>query len=106
MANFVTKEMDLPQSKLVMGGSETLLVGRFLPPKVGSSLIKIGKGRIRDLTGDILFPVAFKDTIPTTIPTVTMTNSGHCWCVMSNKALMDISNRVDPPHPWIGALTP
>ena len=52
---------------------------------------KIGEGRIRDLTGDILFPVAFKDTIPTTIPTVTMINSGQCWCVMSNKALTDIS---------------
>ena len=52
---------------------------------------KIGEGRIWDLTGDILFPVAFKDTIPTTIPTVTMKNPEHCWCVMSNKALTDIS---------------
>jgi len=33
-----------------------------------TSLNKIGEGRIRDLIGDILFPVAFKDTIPTTIP--------------------------------------
>ena len=36
-------------------------------------LSKIGEGRIRDLNGDILFPVAFKDTIPT----VTMMNPGH-----------------------------
>ena len=39
---------------------------------------KIGEGRIRDLTGDILFPVASKDTIPTTIPTVTMINPEQC----------------------------
>ena len=43
---------------------------------------KIGEGRIKDLTGDILFPVAFKDTIPnsipTTIPTMTMINPGQC----------------------------
>jgi len=37
---------------------------------------KIGEGRIRDLTGDVLFPVTCKKTIPTTIPTVTMTNPG------------------------------
>ena len=52
---------------------------------------KIDEGRIRELTGDILFPVAFKDTIPTIIPTVTIINPGQCWCVMSNKALTDIS---------------
>ena len=51
---------------------------------------KIGEGRIRDLIGDILFPVASKDTRPTTIPTVIMINLGQCWCVMSNKALTDI----------------
>jgi len=43
---------------------------------------KIGEGRIRDLTGDVLFPVTCKRTIPTTIsttiPTVTMTNLGQC----------------------------
>ena len=39
---------------------------------------KISEWRIWDLTGDILFPVAFKDTIPTTIPIVTVTNPGHC----------------------------
>ena len=39
---------------------------------------KISEGRIRYLTGDILFPVAFKDTIPTTIPTVIMINPGQC----------------------------
>ena len=67
---------------------------------------KIGEGRIRDLTGDVLFPVTCKGTIPTTIPTVTMINLGHCWCVMSNKTLTDISSCADPPHPWTGALTP
>ena len=44
-----------------------------------TSLSKIGEGRIRDLTGNVLFPMAFKATIPTTIPTMTMTNPGHCW---------------------------
>ena len=44
-----------------------------------TSLSKIGEGRIRYLTGDVLFPVVFKAAIPTTIPTVTMTNPGHCW---------------------------
>ena len=76
-------------------GRNPSLNGRFCHQKAGSSLIKICKGRIRDLTGDILFPVASKDTIPTaiptTIPTVTMINPGQCWCVMSNKALTDIS---------------
>ena len=48
---------------------------------------KIGEGRIRDLTSDILFPVASMDTIPT----VTMINPGLCWCIMSNKALTNIS---------------
>ena len=52
---------------------------------------KTGEGRVRDLIGDVLFPITCKGTIPTTIPTVTMTNLGHCWCVMSNKALADIS---------------
>ena len=37
---------------------------------VVTSLSKIGEGRTRDLTGDILFPVAFKAAIPT----VTMNN--------------------------------
>ena len=37
---------------------------------------KIGEGRIRDLTGDVLFPVNYKKTIPTTMPTVIMTNPG------------------------------
>ena len=37
---------------------------------------KIGEGRIRDLTGDVLFLVTCKRTIPTTIPTVTMINPG------------------------------
>jgi len=73
---------------------------------VVTSLSKISEGRIRKLTSDVLFPVALKAAMPTTIPTVTMMNPRHCLCVMSNKALMDISNRVDPPHPWIGALTP
>ena len=39
---------------------------------------KIGEERIRDLIGDVLFPVAGQGTIPTTIstaiPTVTMTS--------------------------------
>ena len=39
-------------------------------------LSKIGEGIIRDLTGDVLFPVTCKGTIPPTIPTVTMTNPG------------------------------
>ena len=64
-------------------------------------LSKISEGRIGDLTGDVLFPVAFKGAILT----VTMKNPGHYWCVMSNKALMGTSNRVDPPRPWIGVLT-
>jgi len=38
-----------------------------------TSLSKIGEGRIRDLTGDVLFLVAFKGAIPT----VTMKNPGH-----------------------------
>ena len=55
-----------------------LLNSIFCHQKARSSLIKIGKGRIWDLAGDVLFPVAFKATIPTTIPTVTMTNPRHC----------------------------
>ena len=54
---------------------------------VVTPLSKIDEGRIRDLTGDVLFPMAFKGTIPT----VTMTNPGHYWCVISNKDLTDIS---------------
>ena len=46
-------------------------------------LSNIGKRRIRDLTSDVLFPVAFKAAIPI----VTIKNLGHYWCVMSNKAL-------------------
>ena len=65
-----------------------------------TSLIKIGEGRIRDLTDDVLFLVAFKATIPTTILTVTMTNPGHCLCVMSNKALTGINSYADPSRPW------
>jgi len=87
-------------------GRNPSLNGRFFHQRAGSSLIKIGKGRIRDLTGDVLFPVAFKAAIPTTIPTVTMMNLGHCWCVMSNEALTGISNCANPPRPWIRALTP
>ena len=70
-----------------------------------TSLGKIGEEKIRDLIGDVLFPMAFKAAIPTTISTVTMKNPGHCWCVMSNKALTGTSNRADPPRPWTGALT-
>jgi len=75
----------------------------FLDVTSGS---KIGKGRIRDLAGDVLFPVTCKRTIPTTIPTVTMINPRHCWCVMSNKALTDIINCANPPRPWTGVLIP
>ena len=57
--------MSLLGIRLVKGGSETLLV--------------------RPLSRDL------QETIPTTIPTVTMTNREHCWYVMSNKALTDIS---------------
>ena len=99
----------IPPDQLVRRSSQgrnPSLNGRFCHQKVGSSLIKIGKGRIRDLTGDILFPVIFKAAIPTTIPTVTMKNPRYYWCIISNKALTDISNRVDPPFPWTGALTP
>ena len=52
--------------KIGKGRIRDLTGGKILPQKAGSSLIKIGKGRIRALTGDILFPVAFKGTIPTT----------------------------------------
>jgi len=64
--------------------------GFFIPV---TSLSKISEGRIRDLTGDVLFPVSFKAAIPT----VTMKNPGHRWCIMSNKVLIDTSKRVDPP---------
>ena len=60
---------------------------------------KISEGKIRDLTGDVLFPVTCNKTIPTTIPTMTMINPGRCWCVMSNKALIDVINRANPPRP-------
>ena len=58
-------------------------------------LSKIGEGRIWDLTGDVIFHVAFKGAIPT----VTMKNPRHCWCVMSNKALTGSSNRTEPSSP-------
>jgi len=70
---------------------------------------KIGERMIRDLTDDVHFPVTCKGTIhtiiPTTIPTVTMTNSGCCWCAMSNKALTNINSCADPSRLWTGALT-
>ena len=59
-----------------------------------TSFGKIGEGRIRDLTGDVFFSVTFKGTMST----VTMKNPWHYWCVMTNKALMCISNCADPPH--------
>ena len=83
--------------------SHLMNIGFFVDVTSGG---KIGEGRIRDLTGDVLFPVTCKRTIPTTIPTMTMTNPGHCWCVMSNKALMDVINCANLPRPWTGALTP
>ena len=36
----------------------------------------VSEGRIQDLTGDVLFPVTCKRTIPATIPTVTVMNPG------------------------------
>ena len=57
---------------------------------------KIGQGRIRDLTGDVLFPVTGKRTIPTTIPIVTMTNPGQCQCIMSNKDVTDVISCANP----------
>ena len=63
--------------------------------------VRFNEGRIRDLIDDVLFPMAFKGVIPT----VTMKNPRQYWCIMSNKALMGISNHADPHRPWTGALT-
>ena len=60
-----------------------------------TSLSKIDEGWIRGLTGDVLFPVAFKASIST----VTMKNPGHYWCVMSNKALTGTINRAKSSSP-------
>ena len=60
-----------------------------------TSLNKIGKGSIRDLTGDILFPVTFKYAMLIMI----RKDPRSYWCIMSNNVLMYIENRADLPRP-------
>ena len=62
----------------------------------------IGEGRIRDLTGDVLFPVTFKCAMLIVI----RKDPRHYWCIMSNNILMCIENRTDLPRLWTEVLTP
>jgi len=64
-------------------------------------LNKIGEGRIRDLTCDVLFPVTFKCAMLIMI----RKDPRPYWCIISNNVLMCIENRVDLPHLWIEVLT-
>ena len=65
------------------------------------TLNKIGEGKIRDLTGDVLFPVAFKFAMHIVI----RKDPRPHWCIMSNNVLMCIENRADLPRPWTEVLT-
>jgi len=65
-------------------------------------LNKIGEGRIRDLTGDVLFPVTFKCAMLIEI----RKDPRPYWCIMSNNVLMCIENRADFPLLWIEVLAP
>ena len=67
-----------------------------------TSLNKIGEGRIRDLTGDVLFSVTFKCAMLIVI----RKDQRPYWCIMSNNILMCIRNCTDLPRPWTEVLTP
>jgi len=66
-----------------------------------TSLNKIGEGRIWDLTGDVLFPMAFKCAMLI----VVRKDPRPYWCIMPNNVLMCIENRENLPHPWTEVLT-
>ena len=66
-----------------------------------TSLNKIGEGKIRDLTGDILFPVTFKCAILTVI----RKEPRHYWCIMSNNILVCIEKRAGLPCTWTEVLS-
>ena len=61
-----------------------------------TSLNKIGEGKIRDLTGDVLFLVTFKCTMLIVI----RKDPRAYWYIMSNNVLMCIENRADLSCPW------
>jgi len=65
-------------------------------------LNKIGEGRIRDLTGDVLFSVTFKCAMLIVI----RKDPGPYWCIMPNNVLMCIENYTDLPRLWTKVLTP
>jgi len=65
-------------------------------------LNKIGEGRIRNLIGDVLFPVTFKCAMLIVI----RKDPRPYWCIISNNILMCIKNRADLPRLWTEVLTP
>jgi len=66
-----------------------------------TSLNKIGEGRIRDLTGDVLFSV----TIKYAMLIVIKKDPRPYWCIISNNVLMCIENCADLSCPWTEVLT-
>jgi len=66
-----------------------------------TSLNKVAKRRIRDLIGNVLFPVNFKCVMLIAIKK----DPRSYLCIIPHNVLMCIENRADLPRPWTKVLT-